>query len=343
MPTTDANQEVLLDQLLRESQNEKAVALICRLAIESAERNDFEQAEKLRDRLYEVDSMALTEILRVNESIESEKSKVLTPDRKQLWVRFVDGLSNIECNAFFTALREQRYEAEEIILRQGEPSEKLYLVDSGQLKMTHFNLDKDQLIRKIGAGEIFGEDTFFSVNVCTFSVAALVPVRLSYIDRRQLDQLKTAHPCLESNLQKICRSGQSVYDLMRQKGIDRRAHGRINLHTKILFQILTPDNPNSLQRVITAELWDISKKGLSFYFQSKHREAVRRLIGRTLGIELTLPVDGKIKKANLTGIVQGVQNHPLDEYSVHVQLNREFSHQAIQTIHRIAAAQSKVL
>jgi hypothetical protein len=340
MPTTTANQEELIEQLLRESQKEKAVALICRMAIESAERKAFEEAEMLRDRLYEVDSMALNEILRVNESIETEKGKVLTPDRKQLWARFVNGLSPMESNAFFVALREQRLEAEEIILRQGEPNDRLYLVDMGQLKMTHFNLDKDQLIRKVGAGEIFGEDTFFSVNVCTLSVAALVPVRLSYLERDQLMRLKTAHPFLESSLQKICRGSQSMYDFMRKKGIDRRAHGRINLHTKIHFQILTPDARNALQRPIAAELWDISLKGLSFYFQSKNREAVRRLIGRTLGIELTLPVDGKIKKAALTGIVQGVQNHPLDEYSVHVQLNREFSHQAIQTIHRIAGSQS---
>ena len=44
----------------------------------------------------------------------------------------------------------------------------------------------------------------------------------------------------------------------------------------------------------------------------------------------------KQKEVALTGVVHGVQNHPLDEYSVHLQLRRNFSDEAIKTIFRLA-------
>jgi hypothetical protein len=61
------------------------------------------------------------------------------------------------------------------------------------------------------------------------------------------------------------------------------------------------------------------------------------LLGRTLGVSFSLLVGGKYKDINVTGVVQGVDSHPLEEYSVHLRLNRNFSDRAIQTIQSIAA------
>jgi hypothetical protein len=196
--------------------------------------------------------------------------------------------------------------------------------------------EKELLLRKLVSGDIFGEDTFFSVNVCTATVKTLTPVHLSYINYEDLERLGVKYESLKSNLEKICTAGKSLTDIIRQKGIDRRSFKRYNLHCKVKFQLLETDNPKALNRSITAELWDISKGGLSFYFQSKNRKAVRNLIGRPLGVKFDLNIDGKIKTIATTGIVQGVDSHPLDEYSIHLQLNRPFSDDAIQTISRLA-------
>lgn len=333
------NQETLLKEFLQDAHKDKAVALLCRMAIGSAIQKDFTRAEKLRDRLYELDSMALTEILRVNEYIENEKEKVLSPDRKKLWAKIVRELSPNEANSFFMALRDVHLESDTPVLKQGEANSRLFFVEKGMLKLTHDNGEKEQLIHKIGVGEIIGEETFFSVNVCTINATTLGSTHLSYLDQAQMTQLKKNHPFIEGGLKKGCREGLRIYDYLKKRGIDRRAHKRFNLHAKILVQILSPDFKQSPLKTISAELWDISKRGLSFYFTSKNREAVRRLIGRTLGMQLTLPYEGQQKMVSVTGVVQGVQNHPLDEYSVHIELNREFSHHAIQTIQKIAAGQ----
>jgi CRP-like cAMP-binding protein len=327
----------LINQYLDNDENEKAVDLLYKLAIQSAKNKDFVNAEAYRDRLYEVDSMALTRIVEVNEVIEAEKSRALTPDIRRMWGPFFKGLTTEEAGSFFFALQEQQFDSEQVILKQGQANDRLYLIHQGNLKVVYQDRGKEMLIQRLASGDIFGQDTFFSVNVCTATVKTLSAVKLSYLERKTLEDLKSALEFLESNLKKVCLSGASMFDMLRKRGIDRRSYRRINLQTKVTVQLLTSDSKAIMRRPLTAELWDISKIGLSFYFQSKNREAVRRLIGRTLGVSFSLLVGDKYKDINITGVVQGVDSHPLEEYSVHLRLNRNFSDQAIQTIQSIAA------
>jgi CRP-like cAMP-binding protein len=327
----------LINQYIDNDENEKAIDLLYKLAIQSARNKDFVNAAAYRDRLYEIDSMALSRILEVNEVIEGEKSRALTPDIRRMWGPFFKGLTSEEVSDFFFALQEQHFESEQTILEQGQVNDRLYLIHQGNLKVVYQDQGKEMLIQRLGSGDIFGHDTFFSVNVCTATVKSLSAGKLSYLDRKTLENLTSALEFLESNLKKVCFSGSSMFDLLRKRGIDRRSYRRINLQTKVTVQLLSADPNAMMRRPLTAELWDISKTGLSFYFQSKNRDAVRHLLGRSLGVSFSLLVGGKYKDISVTGVVQGVDSHPLEEYSVHLRLNRNFSDRAIQTIQSIAA------
>jgi CRP-like cAMP-binding protein len=331
-----ADPEAMVDRYLKAGQTNKAFELLYKLAIVSAKKKNFVQSESFRDRLYEVDSFALSRIVEVNEIIDAEKSRAITPDDRKLWSRFFEGLKPDEANAIFLALRKEVIESETLVIEQGQPNDRLFFITQGQLKLIYRDQDKELLIEKLGSGDIFGEDTFFSVNVCTASVKTLTQVHISFMDRNIFDRLKAAHNTLAYNLKKVCGSGRSVFHRLRQKGIDRRSFKRINFNTKVSFQLLASDAGKAMQRSVKAELWDISKGGLSFYFQSKNREAVRNLIGRNIGVRFDLQIDGKSKTVALAGVVHGVQSHPLDEYSVHLQFNRRLSDAAVQTIESIA-------
>lgn len=336
MAVFPASQEALLEDLIQSGQKEKAVHLLCRMAVTCARNNRFEQADSYRDRLYEVDTTAVSTIVKVNEIIEAEKSKALTPERRQLWARFFQGLSAEEANAFFFALKETVLEEDQILLHQGRTNDRLYLINQGKLIIVHEGETRQLLIQSLGSGAICGEDTFFSINVCTASVKTVTKSRLSYLERERLEGIKIQFPLLETHLRSICGTGGRIYDRLRRKGLDRRQYKRLNLQTKAWFQVLTENAGAAMRRPVAAELWDISKTGLSFYFQSKNPQAVSRLIGRTIGIRFNLTKDGRQKEVAVAGVVQGVQVHPLDEYSVHVKLKRNFSDQAIQFIRSIA-------
>jgi CRP-like cAMP-binding protein len=332
----------LINKYIENDENEKAVDLLYKLALQSAKKKDFVNAEAYRDRLYEVDSMALARIVEVNEVIEAEKRKALTPDIRRMWSPFFQGLTSEEAGSFFFALKEQHIEGDQVVLKQGHTNDRLYLVHQGNLKVVYQDKDKELLIQRLGSGDIFGEDTFFSVNVCTATIKTLSAVRMSYLERKTLENLTSALEFLESNLKKVCCSGATMFDMMHKRGIDRRSYRRINLQTKVTVQLLSSDAKTVMRRPLTAELWDISKIGLSFYFKSKNRDAVRRLVGRTLGVHFSLLIDDKHRDVNATGIVQGVDSHPMEEYSVHLRLNRNFSDRAIQTIQSYAAGKENL-
>jgi CRP-like cAMP-binding protein len=339
MPTTLGEQEAQLDQLIKSGQNDAAIKLLYQMALTCAENKDFEQAEVFRDQLYEVDSMALKEILQVNEAIETEKSKLFTSDHRRQWASFYESLSKEEANAFFIALKEKMLDDAQVVFQQGDANECLYLVHQGKLKVTHERSEKQMLIHTLGPGDIFGEDTFFSINVCTVSIEALSKVKLSYLQRDQLEGLTIQFPHLEEKLKDICGTGEKIFNWLKQKGMDRREFKRYIFQTKAWFQLLNTGNPNGISNSIAADIWDVSRSGLCFYFHSIDREFVRNLVGRTLGVNIIFKVSRRLKDLSLTGVVQGVQNHPMNEYSVHLKLRQNLSEKAMANIIRLSEEQ----
>jgi CRP-like cAMP-binding protein len=328
--------EANVERYIEADQTEKAVELLYQLAIASAKKGLFHQSEAYRDRLYEADSMALSRIIAVNEVIEKHKSILMPPNYRELWAALFETLSEEEANAFFFSLKKAEVDSERVILRQGKPNDRLFLVEEGQLKAVYTDKEKELLLRKLGSGDIFGEDTFFSVNVCTADIKTLTPVRLSYFEYTDLEKMEKKHKSLASNLEKFCSMGQPLANVIQHKGIDRRSFKRYHLRSNVWFKLAETDNSESFNRSIAAELCDISKHGLSFYFHSKDRDGVRNLIGRSLAVKFNLNINGVDKTIIATGIVQGIGSHPLEEYSVHLQLNRPFSDDAMRTISRLS-------
>jgi CRP-like cAMP-binding protein len=339
MPDASTEQDAQLDQFIKSGQNEAAVKLLCQLALECAEKKDFEHAEAFRDQIYEVDSKALDEIMNVNNIIEKEKSKNFKADHHQQWAQFFNELSPEEADAFFLALKETSLDEDKTVLRQGSLNDRLYLVNQGKLKITHERNDKQMLIDTLSPGDIFGEDTFFSVNICTVTIKTLSKVNLSYLVRNTLNDIITEYPNLEESLIKICGTGERIVECLRQKGMDRRAFKRYILQAQVWFQVLATKDSYDKSNLIEAELYDISINGLSFNFHFKDKEYICKLVGKTIGVNLNIKYDRKKTSLPLTGVVQGVQSYPIDEYSVHVKLRQNLSEKAINALIKIADIQ----
>jgi CRP-like cAMP-binding protein len=341
MTITLAQRKALLKRYASKNELDKAVTLLCRMAVACAKKGKFDIAEAYRDLVYEMDSSALVAIMKVNEFIETEKRHAKQLGPQHAWPEFFNRLSEDEANVFFHALKKVTLEDDHAVLEQGKPNNRLYLVEHGKLKVVFRSDDEEVLIHQLERGNIFGEDTFFSLNVCTASVVTLSSVQLKYLDHVHLNRLGKTFPVLSGSLKRICTAEKQTYSYLKEKKIDRRAAKRINLERKIAVQLLTAESRRPMQRTFHAELWDVSKFGLCFHFASKNREFVRRMIGRSLGIGFKIELRGKIRTAAVTGIVQGVQNHHNHHYSVHMKLNPPFSDAALQTIERISSMMEK--
>jgi CRP-like cAMP-binding protein len=311
----------LIEQYLQENKNEAAVQLLVELIVNYAREKNFDQAERLRDKLIEVDSMAVNEIVKTGEVIETEKGDAIDKDHLAIWAGFYKNLTAEETNALFYAMKPAKHPAKHMIYKQGEMRSRLYFVDEGRLKMFYRQADRDILLKTFGPGEIFGEDTFFfSDAFYTTSVMTDSPVKLYELLKDDLAKLNLKAAGLESKLYNYCSTLDSVADLLKSKSLERRAAKRLTLPGKILVQMLS-DSDQPAAKPFNAQLLDISTVGLAFLMKTTQK-ASAQLLGRKLGMRLTFEELASEIKIKRIGLVVAVSSEPFHEYVVHAEFRK---------------------
>lgn len=313
--------EKMVEQHLQDNNPGAAVQLLVELIIERAGEHDFAQAEKLRDKLIEVDPMAVNEIVKTGEAIEAQKAAAIDKGHLAIWADFYGNLTAEETNVLFYGLAPAEHPAGHMIYQQGDKRSRLYFVDEGRLKMFYRQADKSILLKMLEPGDIFGEDTFFfSEAFCTTSVITDSPVKLYVLSKNDLEKLSLKAAALESKLNDYCSSRESVADLLIAKDLERRAAPRIALPGKLLVQLLD-DSSQPTADPFNAQLLDISVIGLAFLMKTTEKISAR-LLGRNLKMKLTFEELDSDMEINRLGTVVAVNSEPFHEYVVHAEFGQ---------------------
>ena len=310
--------EKLIEQFMGEGNTEAAVQLLSELIIKAAMEKNFEHAEALRDRLFEVDSMALGEIIKTGEIIETEKSNAIDKAHLDIWSKLYDSLDKAETNALFYGMQPGEIPENHMLFKQGDICSRLYFIDKGRLKMFYRQGDRAILLKTLGPGDMVGDDTFFfSDALCTTSVITDSEVKLHLLDKNRLAKLNETAPGLEPKIRDYCMKLESVADLLKAKSLERRVRQRLNVPGRVMVQIFD-DQKKPVGKPFRGELLDLSTSGLAFIFKTTLKSDAM-MLGRKLNMALSfaeLDSDLKIKKA---GAVVAVNFEPFNEYIVHVE------------------------
>ena len=310
--------EKLIEQYLSADNTEAAVQLLSELIVKSARDKNFKQAEALRGRLFEVDSMALREIVYTGEIIEAEKSKAIDKGHLDTWSGLYASLVAEETNALYYGMQPEELPANHMLFSQGDICSRLYFIDKGRLKMFYRQTDKAILLKTLGPGDMVGEDTFFFADAfCTTSVITDSPVKIHVLEKDRLAKLNEVVPGLGPKVKDYCMKLESVADLLEAKSLERRVSKRLNLPGRVIVQIF--DNQKQpVGKSFRGELIDISASGLAFIFKTT-RKSDAMMLGQNLNMAISfaeLESDLKIKKV---GTVVAVNSEPFNEYIVHAE------------------------
>ena len=308
-------------QLAAKGNKDVAKKQLFDLVVSCARKKDFFNAERLRERIYEIDPMALMEIIQSGDIIEEEKSGAISKDHLEIWHKLLDVLSSEEFNSLYHEMEERHYKPDETIVAQGTKNDELFFINQGSVRATYRGGEKDLFLKNLGSGEIAGEN-FFNASVWTVSLTAQQQTTISVLKRDNLVRLEQRIPGIESKLIDYFNRASDIYAAMKKKGMDRRTHERFNVEGKIQLQIV--DDKDRILSSFRGELTDISQGGLSFFIRITKKENSRLLLGRT--IKASLPVHGGQDKL-LRGTVIGVQIYDLvlSDYSVHVKFKNELA------------------
>jgi len=271
--------EKLVGQHIAGGDTNAAVKLLFKMIVQSAREKNFPKAEQLRERLLEVDPMALDEIISSAEIIEEGKSQSLDPIHMQIWSKLYDTLDTEEKNELFYSMQDLILGVNQTVFSQGKLNTNLYFINQGQLKMIYQDKAGDVLLYTLGPGQLAGQENFFSTTVCTTSLISLSNVNLKYIAKDSLLKWKKEAPALEQKLSDFCAGFPSATALLKSKKMDRRALKRVKLSGKGQIQLLNRSG-EPIGKSFKGELSDISVGGLSFEIRISKEETARLLLGR---------------------------------------------------------------
>jgi len=313
-------QEKLIDQYVAQKRTEEAVKLLFDLIVKYARAKDFTKADSLREKLFEIDSMALTEIIKSAEIIEEEKSEAVDSNHMEVWKELYEKLNTEEINILYFSLKKKTFQTDEPVFEQGRKNDRLWFVDRGQLKLVYSQEGTEKLINRIGPATIAGADTFFSISVCTTSLIAMSRADLNYLDRDTFSKLREEQPSLASRLETYCAKQAKDAELLREKGINRRSHKRLRISGPILFQVLNAEG-KPIGKAFKGELSDISAGGLSFFITTSNRKSALMLLGRKMNVKFRIPMGQSKVETRQIGTITGVINHMFTDYSIHMKFD----------------------
>ena len=325
-----AEKEAAILRKAARGHKEEAKQELYDLVISCAKNKDFSNAERLRERIYEIDPMALTEIIRSGEFIEKEKTGAISPNQLETWAELLEKLDASEFSAIYHELEERTFASEEIIVRQGDQNDELFFINQGSIKVSYTKDGRDIFVSTLLRGQIVGEN-FFDASFWTVTLTALTPVNVSVLKSDSFHRWQEAYPGLENKLWSFYNQCNTTCALLKKKRLDRREYERTHLSRKIQIQLID-HNGKPIGRGFRGELADISQGGLSYLIRISKKENTRLLLGRTMRI--TIPIGDDPGHLLLEGIAIGVQPFQLleSDFSVHLKFPEVIDHDILQKI-----------
>ncbi len=326
-----SQQEKLIDQYIRENNNTAAVAALYDLIVKYAKNKNFMKSESLRDKLIQLDSMALNEIVKSGEIIEEEKAKSLDQKHMQLWAKLYNKLTDQESNMLYYSMTEACYEKDKILFKQDQINNTLYFIDQGQLKMVYNKDGVEHPIKTLGPGDLAGRETFFSISLCSTTLITLSSIKARLLNADVFEKWSREIPSLGPKLLDHCLSLEKTSDLLTSRGFSRRVYKRVKVSVKANFQLLdSQDNP--IGKSFSGELTDISVGGLAFDVKSSQKKTIQILLGRKVNVRFNLPESISQHSVIQKGRIIGANYLLFNDYSVSVKFDSPLNQNLINEI-----------
>lgn len=319
---TESAEEAEVYKLLAEDKQEGAKKTLLSLIEKSASRKQFKQAEALRLRLIDIDSMALADIIKAAEYIEDAKTAGIDKDHIVIWSELYDLLSTEEFNEFYHALVHESYALEDNIVNQGDPQWRLFFVNKGRVKLYYQEKENEILVKTIGSGQVFGGDSFFNDSVWTLNATSMGSVELSTLAVDNVGEWKETYPALKPKIQDYCTRVSTEQEFFQNSGANRRNEKRHAFGVPVSMELLAEDGSSEDTRIKGLGS-DISTGGLSFNSRISRKKHARMLLGRPVIVYIER--DEEVIK--LQGRVVAVRNlHSVDlGRSVHISFKEELA------------------
>jgi CRP-like cAMP-binding protein len=100
---------------------------------------------------------------------------------------FFGGLSNVSLDLLVSMLIERRFEAGDVVVKEGEPGRSMFIVHSGELTVTRqIDAVRSMRLAGLGPGDFFGEMTLIAMQNRSATIIADSPIVSYELSARNL-------------------------------------------------------------------------------------------------------------------------------------------------------------
>ena len=147
-------------------------------------------------------------------------------------------LDDDAANALRSSMVDQRLTKGDVLFSEGEPGEKLYLIESGKIKLSHTASDgRESIIAVLGAGEMLGELSLFDPGPRTATAIAVTNTKVVSLSHEALLPWLVGRPDLAVSLlaalaRRLRRTNEALADLVFSDVPGRVAKALLELGSK---------------------------------------------------------------------------------------------------------------
>jgi len=334
----------LVEKYRQEGNIKGAIESLLFLITKHAQKHDFVAAESLREKIISMDPMALSEAIRAQEIIDTARLKPNDKGLMEIWSGLYDKLTVDEANALFNETHEVTFRPAQKIFDQGIRSHNLYFINAGQAKHLFTQGNREMFIKRVGPGNVAGEDTFFDASLCTSTLVAIDRVKANFISNDSLKLWQTTAPQLEAKLKAFCAKEEKINDLLKRNAMDRRTQRRVVFPGRVLIKVVDFSG-KPVGNTMQGKIGDVSIGGASFFIKAADREHAQMLLGNKLHLRFNLPPN--MVEFERIGLALGVRHHAdavnsLEQYSVHIKFDKILSDKDISETERFLKLTGRV-
>jgi CRP-like cAMP-binding protein len=280
------------------------------------DNTEIARAEALREKLIEINPMALTEIIKSAELIENTKTANRDKDHFAIWDKLYSTLSEEEKNGLFYNMKKIIVPAKKILLSKGSFNSRLFFIDRGRVSICQPKGNRHVVLAQLGRGDILGEYTFATIALCSATAVTSSEVHLMYLENSATAGWNETHPELYNKLIDFCMKNGQVDEILRRKKSKKLHATRYTVSGQVAACLLDRNGKKTDTR-FRGNLSELSVSGTSFEIKCSNKETARALLGKKLLLTF------HFKKENTTiktvGKIVEVTFHLYNDYSLHIQ------------------------
>ncbi len=147
-------------------------------------------------------------------------------------------LNDEAARALMESMTSSHLERSDILFREGEQGDRLYVIGEGKIKLGRSSVDgRENLLAVLGPGEMFGELSLFDPGPRTATATAIAETQLIALGHEDLDSFLLGRPAVAANLlaalaRRLRRTNEALADLVFTDVPGRVAKALLDLSTR---------------------------------------------------------------------------------------------------------------